>query len=112
MPKLKTATLSLSGQQFTLSYGMEEYRDLSAQFDADIFKGSHWVSKFNLGTMEQVLWTLLQRANPISMEELTDLWGPVDLIAINDALCELIVEAKPSPLVPPDSAPSAVSTSA
>lgn len=112
MPKVKTTTLVLSGQQFTLSYGMEEYLDLSARFKTDIFKGTHWVTKFDIDTMEPILWTLMQRANPISMEELTDLWGPADLVAINDALCEVIVEAKPGPLVPPDSAPSAELTSA
>lgn len=112
MPKVKTTTLTLSGRAFTLSYGMEEYLDLSARFETDIFRGSHWVSKFSIDTMEQILWTLMQRANPITLEELTQLWGPSDLTAINNALCELIVEEQqPSPLAATASAPTVASTS-
>lgn len=110
MPKITQSRLKLSGREFTLSYGMEEFKDLSEEFKTDIFKGSHWLQAFSMDTMETVLCILLQREHPITIEELSPLWGPNDLGAISKAITDLM-EEPPGPLVQTDSEPSAESTS-
>lgn len=111
MPKITQSKLKLSGREFTLSYGMEEFKDLSEEFKTDIFKGKHWLQEFSMETLETVLCVMLQRENPITIEELSTLWGPNDLASITTAITSLLEEPK-RPLVPPDSEHSAELTSA
>lgn len=92
--KVRTTKLILDRERI-LSYGMDELKKITTLTKLELLQGQAWLTALGVHNLSSVLLILLERENPMKLEDLDASYGVEDLPRIVNAITDLVIGPAP-----------------